>query len=580
MTTYYLDTNSGFFYKKIIAVLANSEDTCSIEGWSSTFNYRGSANTTGTTSPTITIEGRGYDVSKVTSISKTNFIQSNDVVKTTGGTVIFPSQYEIRSFTGANFTIPRHVNTIAQDAFSACTNLTSIIYSGRLGNNAFGTTVNSPLIQYAEPGKTTFVKYFHRGSTETSYTIPSGITTINASAFDEPLLTSIIYLGDLTGKVSTTGTSPLIQQYTNPENKIIIKKYFQRSSSETTFKSGDYPTVNIISEKAFIDNDKLYKIIINSNVIITQNAFFNCLNLKGIVISSPCTLQNSIISSTSTKLDYVLISSTIPVTMDTTNASPIFPSSILAATNYCVVSKENSAAVNTLFGTSNTVYIEDATNPPAADTGTRVYIRPVTYNSIKTALVGESNDINSVSSSIEFDTKVDIDNAKASADAETARTAAEKAESDARIAAEKADSDARIAALTASAQLNSANANTSEREAKLLRAIQDKVRAINAAITDITGEQAINNRKINYFGQDKYVNMYVNRIGLILYYIVFILLALSFYYNRESYSIVMIVISLIVFALLPFVIKYITRFAYEQFLGLLKVFYKGNALYL
>ena len=110
--------------------------------------------------------------------------------------------------------------------------------------------------------------------------------------------------------------------------------------------------------------------------------------------------------------------------------------------------------------------------------------------------------------------------------------------------------------------------------------IDEKVDAINEVINNITEEQELNNRKINYFGQDKYINLYVNRVGIILYYIVFILLALSFYLNRESYSIIMIVISLILFALLPFVIKYITNFAYEQFLGLLKLFYKGNSLYL
>ena len=110
--------------------------------------------------------------------------------------------------------------------------------------------------------------------------------------------------------------------------------------------------------------------------------------------------------------------------------------------------------------------------------------------------------------------------------------------------------------------------------------IDEKVDAINEVINNITEEQELNNRKINYFGQDKYINLYVNRVGIILYYIVFILLALSFYLNRESYSIIMIVISLILFALLPFVIKYIANFAYEQFLGLLKLFYKGNALYL
>jgi hypothetical protein len=554
MPTYYLDTNSGFFYK--IITVANGENTCSIEGWASTFTYRGNTtNTTGTTSTTINIEGIGHNVSKITSISKTDFIQLSDSVKTIGGTVIFPSFYSVSPFTKITLIIPDSVKTITQDAFSACTSLTSIIYSGRLSNNAFGKTVDSPLIQYAEIGKTTLVKYFQRGSSDTSYTIPSTITTINDSAFDEPLLTFIIYLGDLTDKVSTTGTSPLIQ-YQDFETKI-IKKYFQRSSPpETTFKSGDYPTVNSILPEAFTSISNLYKIIINSNITIAKNAFFNCANLKGIVISSPCTLQQSIISNST--LEYVLISSsTTPVIIDTTNAlpEPVFPSTILASSNYCVVSKENSALVDTLFGTLTKVHIEDATNPPATDTQTRVYIRPVTYNSIKIALVGESNDIASVSTSIDFDTQVDTDNALA-------------------------NSNAAAAALVASTQLNSANTATSEREAKLLRAIQAKVRAIDAAITDITEEQSINNRKNNYFSQDKYVNMYVNRIGLILYYIVFILLALSFYYNRESYSIVMIVISLIVFALLPFVIKYITRFAYEQFLGLLKVFYKGNALYL
>ena len=528
MTTYYLDTNSGFFYKII-----DGTTTCSIEAWSSTGSL------SGIIPNTILINTINYTVTKITSISKisSEFPGSGNTVKNTGGVTLSSSgAYTVSPFTGTTLAIPVVVTSIDSGSFSACTSLTSIIYSGSLTSSAVGSTGTSPLIQYAETGMTTFVKYFKRGSIETSYTIPSGITTINASAFDEPQLTSIIYQGDLTSSaVGSTGNSPLIQ-YNGPNMKT-LKKYFQRGSTETTFKSNDYTTIETISDSAFTSVSNLVKIVINSNITIAKDAFFNCSSLKGIVISSPCTLQKSIISNTSTILDYVLISSTSRVTKDTTNApttsTPVFPSSILASTNYYVVSEENSAATNTLFGTSTKVYIEDATNPPATDTQTRVYIRPATYNSIKTTLVGESNDIASIQTSIDFDNQVDTD-----------------------------------------------NANTSEREAKLLKAIQAKVRAINAAITDITGEQAINNRKINYFGQDKYVNMYVNRIGLILYYIVFILLALSFYYNRESYRIVMIVISLIVFALLPFVIKYITRFAYEQFLGLLKVFYKGNVLYL
>jgi hypothetical protein len=565
MTTYYLDTNSGFFYKII------NSNTCSIEGWASKY---GTTDTTGViTNPTIKVglTSSSYNVTIITSISNTNFIQSRDSVNTISGAALQLSNYIVSPFTKITLTIPDSVTSIDPGAFSACNNLTSIIYSGSLTNAIIGSTGTSPLIQYAETGKTTLVKYFQRGSTATSYTIPSGITMISRDAFDEPLLTSIIYSGNLTSAIGSTGASPLIQYAET--GKTTFVKYFQRSSPAATFKSDDYPKVNSILPEAFTSISNLYKIIINSDITIAKNAFVNCSNLKGIVISSPCTLQQSIISTlqqsiiSNSTLEYVLISSsTTPVIIDTTNApsdsNPVFSSSILASSNYCVVSKENSASVDTLFGTSTKVHIEDATNPPTTDTQTRVYIRPATYNSIKIALVGESNDIASVSTSIDFDTQVDTDNALAAAAAADARTAAS------------------AAALVASTQLNSANTATSEREAKLLRAIQAKVRAIDAAITDITGEQSINNRKMNYFSQDKYINMYVNRIGLILYYIVFILLALSFYYNRESYSIVMIVISLIVFALLPFVIKYITRFAYEQFLGLLKVFYKGNALYL
>lgn len=110
--------------------------------------------------------------------------------------------------------------------------------------------------------------------------------------------------------------------------------------------------------------------------------------------------------------------------------------------------------------------------------------------------------------------------------------------------------------------------------------IKDKIAAIDQTIAEITSEQNINNRTHYFFSQDNYVNIYRNRIAFILYYVVFILLAISFYLNRDSYSIYMIVLALILFALLPFVIKYITRFAYVQFLELLKLFYKGNARYL
>jgi hypothetical protein len=110
--------------------------------------------------------------------------------------------------------------------------------------------------------------------------------------------------------------------------------------------------------------------------------------------------------------------------------------------------------------------------------------------------------------------------------------------------------------------------------------IKNKINVIKEAIDGITSEQNINNRNHYFFSQDNYLNLYRNRVVLILYYMVFILLAVSFFLNRESYNIYMIALSLILFGLLPFVIKYITRFVYYRFLELLKLFYKGNARYI
>lgn len=107
-----------------------------------------------------------------------------------------------------------------------------------------------------------------------------------------------------------------------------------------------------------------------------------------------------------------------------------------------------------------------------------------------------------------------------------------------------------------------------------------KNEAIELAITDIESEATINNRLGYYFGQDQATMIYVNQIMLILYYIVFLILALSFYLNRESYSIFLIVVCLVLFGLLPFVIKFITNYSYEKFLDLSHMFYNGNARYL
>jgi hypothetical protein len=108
----------------------------------------------------------------------------------------------------------------------------------------------------------------------------------------------------------------------------------------------------------------------------------------------------------------------------------------------------------------------------------------------------------------------------------------------------------------------------------------NKLDAIDNAINEINSTAITNNRRGYYFSQDKTILIYVNKVLLILYYIIFIVFAVSLYLNRESYSIISIVIILILFGLLPYIIKYITRFAYNKFLDLAHLFYKGNVRYL
>lgn len=108
----------------------------------------------------------------------------------------------------------------------------------------------------------------------------------------------------------------------------------------------------------------------------------------------------------------------------------------------------------------------------------------------------------------------------------------------------------------------------------------NKLNAIDQAINQINSTSMTNNRIGYYFSQDKTILIYVNKVLFILYYVVYIVFAVSFYLNRESYSPISIVIILVLFGLLPYIIQYITKFAYERFLNLAHLFYKGNARYL
>ena len=118
------------------------------------------------------------------------------------------------------------------------------------------------------------------------------------------------------------------------------------------------------------------------------------------------------------------------------------------------------------------------------------------------------------------------------------------------------------------------------KESTIVRLISDKLKAVKEAINELESKTMINNRVGHNFIQDKVLSQYTNNILFLLYYVIFILFAVSLYLNRESYNTFLIVILLLIFGVLPFIIKYITNFAYNRFLDIAHIFYNGNARYL
>ena len=294
-------------------------------------------------------------------------------------------------------------------------------------------------------------------------------------------------------------------------------------------------TFTTIAAGAFSGVTQLKKLTIGDDTTIESGAFTGCTNLYGIVVTGGNLKKNSVSNSLISN-GYIFVDSG---TIDTgaNGDNPVFPST--ADTVNRVVNSGFNNNYTKLFGSAygkNTVsdlkpvYVNTNNDANVVDTFDKKNIDKTRYTSLKNFFTSNAItiDISYLNSVIETDTLSDT------------------------IAGNKED---------------------------LIKSISQKVTSINYAIDEIKSEQNRNNRHSYFFSQDNYINVYRNRVALILYYIVFILLALSLYMNRESYSIVMIVVLLILFAVLPFVIKYITRFAYNQFLNLLKLFYDGNVRY-
>lgn len=160
--------------------------------------------------------------------------------------------------------IPSSVNSIGFGAFEWCDSLTEIKVKS---NNAYFTDINGVLYN---KDKTKIIQY-PKAKTQTSYIIPSSVTTVGRDAFEEcENLKSIILPERLT------------------------------SIEESAFSSSGIKTIEIpagvttISRSAF-NSSFIESIVLPNNIVkIDEMAFRNCKNLKKIFIQNPqCEIDDS-----------------------------------------------------------------------------------------------------------------------------------------------------------------------------------------------------------------------------------------------------------------------------------------------
>lgn len=160
--------------------------------------------------------------------------------------------------------IPSSVNSIGFGAFEWCDSLTEIKVKS---NNAYFTDINGVLYN---KDKTKIIQY-PKAKTQTSYIIPSSVTTVGRDAFEEcENLKSIIL----------------------PEKLTSIE---ESAFSSSGIKTIEMPAgVTTISRSAF-NSSFIESIVLPNNIVkIDEMAFRNCKNLKKIFIQNPqCEIDDS-----------------------------------------------------------------------------------------------------------------------------------------------------------------------------------------------------------------------------------------------------------------------------------------------
>ena len=113
-------------------------------------------------------------------------------------------------------------------------------------------------------------------------------------------------------------------------------------------------------------------------------------------------------------------------------------------------------------------------------------------------------------------------------------------------------------------------------DAALQQANSDLVKKIQ----NLESDANVASRADTYFFEDQALVLYINKMLIFVYVIIYLILAFGIYTQYSKMSAVKIGGLLTIFAILPFTIDFISKFLYKRFKEVLHFFYRGNSLYL
>jgi hypothetical protein len=103
---------------------------------------------------------------------------------------------------------------------------------------------------------------------------------------------------------------------------------------------------------------------------------------------------------------------------------------------------------------------------------------------------------------------------------------------------------------------------------------------IKKEMDSLTDNTTKNTRLNTYFAEDQAMVLYLNRILLLTYIMIYVFVLLSLYLNRATTPITTTISIAVIFAALPYFIDLISKYMYYRFLNIMQLLYKGNSVYL